>query len=400
VNSLASHFKQLWPHLNERGRRILAATEALRIGYGGITQVATACALSRVTITKGIRELSETPMSTERVRRTGAGRPILEKDDPEILNLLDGLVEPLSRGDPESPLRWTCKSTRTLAQELTRRKHRISHTKVAGLLHSMNFSLQANRKTEEGKDHVDRDRQFRHINREVSKAMRKGEAVISVDTKKKELLGNYRNSGREWRRKGEPRKVKGHDFPGPEVPRAYPYGIYDLRRNSGFVNVGTDHDTAAFAVASIRGWWKAEGSKLYRGTRRILITADGGGSNGYRLKLWKLELQRLANETGLAIGVCHFPPGTSKWNKVEHRLFSFISSNWRGQPLEDHETVVQLISKTKTAQGLKVTCRLDRKKYKTGRKVTKEEMASIQLSRSKFHGEWNYEITPRSSSQL
>jgi hypothetical protein len=215
-----------------------------------------------------------------------------------------------------------------------------------------------------------------------------------VDTKKKELIGNFRNSGREWRRKGEPRKVKGHDFPGPEVPRAYPYGIYDLRRNSGFVNVGTDHDTATFAVASIRGWWKAEGRKLYRGKRRILITADGGGSNGCRLKLWKLELQRLADETGLTIGVCHFPPGTSKWNKVEHRLFSFISSNWRGQPLEDYETVVKLISRTKTAQGLKVTCRLDRRKYKTGRKVTKEEMASIQLRRSKFHGEWNYEIIP------
>ncbi|MCB1098596.1 MAG: ISAzo13 family transposase [Verrucomicrobiae bacterium] len=395
MNPLASHFDQLWPHLNERGRRMLAATEALRIGYGGITQVAAACGLSRVTITKGIRELSETPLPPERIRRLGAGRPILEEEDPEVLNLLDGLVEPLSRGDPESPLRWTCKSTRVLAEELARKKHRISHTKVAQLLHSMDFSLQANRKTEEGKDHVDRDRQFLHINREVGKAMRKGEPVISVDTKKKELIGNFRNPGREWRRKGDPRKVKGHDFPGPEVPRAYPYGIYDLRRNSGFVNVGTDHDTAAFAVASIRGWWKAEGKKLYRKTHRILITADGGGSNGYRLKLWKLELQRLADETGLAIGVCHFPPGTSKWNKVEHRLFSFISSNWRGQPLEDYETVVKLISRTKTAQGLKVTCRLDRRKYKTGRKVTKEEMASIQLIRSKFHGEWNYEITPK-----
>lgn len=379
---------------------MLAATEALRIGYGGITQVAAACGLSRVTITKGIRELSEPPLSPERVRRPGAGRPILEEEDPDILRLLDGLVEPLSRGDPESPLRWTCKSTRALAQELTRAKRRISHTKVAQLLHSMDFSLQSNRKTEEGKDHADRDRQFRHINREVAKAMKQGAPVISVDTKKKELIGNFRNSGREWRRKGEPRKVKGHDFPGPGVPRAYPYGIYDLRRNSGFVNVGTDHDTAAFAVASIRGWWKAEGSKLYRGVHRILITADGGGSNGYRLRLWKLELQRLADETGLTIGVCHFPPGTSKWNKVEHRLFSFISSNWRGQPLIDYETVVKMISRTKTAEGLKVTCRLDRRKYKTGRKVTKEEMDSIKLSRSRFHGEWNYKITPKTRYKL
>ena len=288
-----------------------------------------------------------------------------------------------------------CKSTRSLSVELGRRRHPISHAKVAQLLRAQGYSLQSNRKTEEGEDHPDRDAQFRHINKRVKEALKAGRPVISVDTKKKELIGNYENKGRQWRQAKRPAEVNGHDFPDPAVPRAFPYGIYDLGRNTGFVNVGTDHDTAAFAVASIRGWWRSEGRRLYPAAERLLITADGGGSNGSRLRLWKLELQELADETELAISVCHFPPGTSKWNKIEHRLFSFISSNWRGEPLRDYETVVHLIAKTTTAKGLKVKCRLDRRKYPTGRKVSKEEMKRVNMKPSRFHGEWNYVIEPR-----
>jgi hypothetical protein len=311
---------------------------------------------------------------------------------------LEGLVEPLSRGDPESPLRWTCKSTRTLAAELTSQNHAISHEKVAQLLRQMDYSLQGNRKTEEGNDHPDRDEQFEYINEQVRRALAAGRPVISVDTKKKELVGNYENKGRQWRKSKSPQKVNGHDFPGPSVPRAYPYGIYDLARNRGFVNVGTDHDTGAFAVASIRGWWRFEGRRLYPDSRRLLITADGGGSNGYRLRQWKMELQKLADDTKLSIMVCHFPPGTSKWNKVEHRLFSFISTNWRGEPLRDYETVVRLIAGTTTAKGLKVTCRLDRRAYPVGRRVSDEEFATINLYPNAFHGEWNYVIRPRKAA--
>ena len=270
-----------------------------------------------------------------------------------------------------------------------------SYAKVAQLLHALDYSLQSNRKTEEGSEHPDRDAQFRHINAAVKRHLRQGLPVISVDTKKKELIGNYHNAGQQWLPAKQPKHVHGHDFPTPDVPRAYPYGIFDLARNAGFVNVGTDHDTGAFAVASIRGWWRREGRRLYPHTDRLLMTADGGGSNGWRLRLWKVELQRLADETGLSLSVCHFPPGTSKWNKVEHRLFSFISSNWRGEPLRDYETVVRLIAKTTTAKGLHVTCRLDRRKYPTGRKVTDHEMAQIHIERSTFHGEWNYVIKPR-----
>ena len=284
-----------------------------------------------------------------------------------------------------------------MAAQLTRQKHPISHVKVAQLLKEQGYSLQSNRKTQEGEDHPDRDAQFRHINTQVKRALAKGIPVISVDTKKKERLGNYDNSGRQWRFAKQPIQVNGHDFPSPDVPRAYPYGIYDVDRNTGFVNVGTHHDTGAFAVASIRGWWRVEGRTLCPKTRDLLITADGGGSNGSRLRLWKLELQKLADETGLAIAVCHFPPGTSKWNKIEHRLFSFISSNWRGEPLRDYETIVQLIARTTTAKGLKVTCRLDRRKYPTGRKVTDEEMKRANLERSTFHGDWNYTIRPQST---
>lgn len=394
VQDIRRKLEQVWPHLNERSRRIVAAAEAVEIGYGGVSLVSRACGLSRVTITKAISELHEPTLTNDRVRRPGGGPIRLAVRDTELVILLESLVEPYVRGDPESPLLWTCKSTRTLARELTARKHPISHETVAQLLRERGYSLQGNRKTEEGEDHPDRDAQFRHINKELRLALAEGRPVISVDTKKKEVIGNFENKGRQWRQKGAAEHVSGHDFPAPQLPRAYPYGIYDLRRNSGFVNVGTDHDTATFAVSSIRGWWKYEGRKLYPSTERLLITADGGGSNGYRLRLWKLELQQLADQTGLTIAVCHFPPGTSKWNKVEHRLFSFISSNWRGEPLRDYQTVVGLIARTTTAKGLKVTCRLDRRKYKLGRKVTDAEMATLNLTRCSFHGEWNYIIKP------
>ena len=391
---LAQYFASIWPHLDEHARRLVAASKAVELGYGGVSRVSHACGLSRVTVTKGIEELQAAPLPPGRIRREGGGRRALTLNDPDLIPALDRLVEPTARGDPESPLRWTCKSARTLAAELTARRHPVSHTKVTQLLKQDGYSLQGNRKTEEGEDHPDRDAQFRYISRAVKAALRADEPVISVDTKKKELIGNYQNRGRQWHPKGKAKQVRGHDFPDPEVPRAYPYGIYDLGRNAGFVNVGTDHDTGAFAVASIRGWWRAEGRRLYPHTDRLLITADAGGSNGWRLRLWKWELQGLADRTGLALSVCHFPPGTSKWNKVEHRLFSFISSNWRGEPLRDYETVVQLIAATTTAKGLKVTCRLDHSKYPVGRKVTDKEFMQINLKPDKFHGEWNYTILP------
>jgi hypothetical protein len=400
VEVLRRRFRRIWRHLDERARRLFAANEAMHQGRGGISRISRVCGLSRVTITKGTHEIGGEPLPAGRIRRPGAGRPRYETRDPALPSALEGLVEPLARGDPQSPLRWTCKSTRALAAELTRKKHPISHEKVAQFLRDMNYSLQSNRKTEEGADHPDRDAQFEYINVQVSRAMAACRPVISVDTKKKELIGNYNNSGRRWRKAKSPEVVNTHDFPDPEVPRAYPYGIYDLGRNSGYVNVGTDHDTSAFAAASIRGWWRAEGRRLYPQVKRLLITADGGGSNGYRRHLWKIELQKLADETALSIEVCHFPPGTSKWNKVEHRLFSFISSNWRGQPLRDYETIVRLISATKTAKGLTVTCRLDRRKYPLGRKVTRAEMESLHIVRNAFHGEWNYIIRPRNLSNL
>ena len=356
-----------------------------------------ACGLSRKAISKGIREIEEgfAPIDG-RIRRPGAGRKPLTVSDPGLVEQLEEMIEVQTRGDPESPLRWICKSTRAIAKELARHKHPVSHTKVAQILHDLDYSLQSNRKTEEGKDHPDRDAQFRHIGATVRRCLSEGSPVISVDTKKKELIGNYDNAGQQWLPARQPIKVQGHDFPTPDVPRAYPYGIYDIGRNTGFVNVGTDHDTGAFAVASIRGWWRQEGRRIYPDARTILITADGGGSNGWRLRLWKFELQKFADETGLPASVCHFPPGTSKWNKIEHRLFSFISSNWRGEPLRDYETIVQLIAKTTTAKGLKVTCRLDRRKYPTGRKVSNEEMKRIKMRPNQFHGEWNYVIEPNS----
>jgi len=393
---LRARLASVWPLLDERTRRLMAANEARALGRGGISEVSRACGLSRNAVARGLQEIAAgVALPPGRVRRPGAGRKSITEHDPGLPAALERLIDPDARGDPETPLRWTCRSTRTLATQLTRRKHPVSHMKVAQLLHAQGYSLQSNRKTEEGRDHPDRDAQFRHINTQVKRTLAKGSPVISVDTKKKELVGNYANAGRQWLPERKPTHVQGHDFPGPGVPRAYPYGIYDIDRNSGFVNVGTDHDTAAFAVASIRGWWRHEGRRLYPGAGAVLITADAGGSNGSRLRLWKLELQALADETGLSIAVCHFPPGTSKWNKVEHRLFSFISSNWRGEPLRDYETIVQLISRTTTATGLKVTCRLDRRKYPTGRRVTDQEMQGVNLERHKFHGDWNYTIRPR-----
>jgi hypothetical protein len=344
-----------------------------------------------MTITKALRELDESPLPPGRIRRPGGGRRSLVSLDPGLLGRLEELVDPLSRGDPQSPLRWTVKSTRVLASELTASGRSISHEKVAQLLRQMDFSLQSNRKIEEGADHPDRDAQFRHINAAVRRALAEGQPVISVDTKKKELIGNFVNGGKQWKNSKSPRRVNTYDFPDASVPRAYP----DLGRNTGLVNIGTDHDTSAFAVASIRGWWRVEGRKLYPKAGELLITADGGGGNGYRRRQWKLELQRLADDIGHPIKVCHFPPGTSKWNKVEHRLFSFISSNWRGEPLCDDETIVRLIAATTTAKGLTVSCRLDRRRYATGRQVTDEEMGSVNLVPDRFHGEWNYTIRPR-----
>jgi hypothetical protein len=392
---LTQKFRAIWPLLNERTRRLTAANEALQLGYGGVSLVHRACGLSRKAIAKGMGEIEAGDASlAERIRRPGAGRKNLTVSDPALVAALDRLIDGGTRGDPESPLRWICKSTRTLAAELRRQQHPISYVRVAQLLHEQNYSLQSNRKLEEGEDHPDRDAQFRHISACVKRALAAGRPVISVDTKKKELVGNYANAGQQWLAAKQPQKVKGHDFPDPEVPRAFPYGIYDLGRNEGFVNVGTDHDTGAFAVASIRGWWRFEGCHLYPAADTLLITADGGGSNGSRLRLWKLELQGFADETGLVLSICHFPPGTSKWNKIEHRLFSFISSNWRGEPLRDYETIVNLIANTTTAKGLKVRCRLDRRKYPVGRRVSDEEMKRVNLKRNTFHGDWNYVIAP------
>jgi transposase len=386
----------LWPHLGERQRRLFAAGQAKAIGHGGITFVSEISGLSRVTITKGIKELEDgETLEKGRDRKKGSGRLSATMKDPELLNSLENILDETTRGDPEAPLLWTIKSTRLIARELLNQGHIISHFRVGKIMHQLGYSLQANKKTEEGNQHVDRDEQFKYINNSIKNALKDNQPVLSVDTKKKELVGNYKNNGQPWRKSKNPKKVNGHDFADPSVPRAIPYGIYDLGNNTGFVNVGTNHDTATFAVESIQGWWKHEGSKKYNKVKYILITADGGGSNGSRNRLWKLELYTLAVKLGIPIKVCHFPPGTSKWNKVEHRLFSFISSNWKGEPLCDYETIVNLISNTKTVKGLKVKCRLDRRKYETGRKVTNGEFDMIKIAHDKFHGEWNYTLNPK-----
>ena len=378
--------------------RLFAATEADAVGYGGVSLVGRVTGLARSTILRGQRELANgVALSPGRTRRPGGGRKKVRELEPGVVEDLERLVEPLSRGDPMSPLRWTCRSIRSLAQSLQDMGHNASHRWVWATLHELDYSLQGNRKMQEGSQHEDRNGQFEHINSQVTREMRAGNPVISVDTKKKELVGNYKNAGRQWHKQGDAPRVMVHDFPQADVPRAYPYGIYDLARNRGHVVVGIDHDTAQFAVASIRGWWRAEGRRLYPEAKRLLITADGGASNGFRQRLWKFELQRLASELRFAISVCHFPPGTSKWNKVEHRLFSFISTNWRGEPLTDYETIVRLITTTTTARGLVVTCKLDRRKYATGQKITDEQMKQIKIRRARFHGEWNYTVLPSSN---
>jgi transposase len=394
--AMRQKFLALVPRLDEHTRRIWAATEARSFGYGGVSLVARATGVSRRAIQVGLREIETGDVLPEGwVRRPGGGRKSGVYHQPELPTTLESLVEPLTRGDPESPLRWTAKSTRRLSRELSELGYSASSRLVGALLHEMGYSLQGNRKTVEGKQHPDRNAQFEYINTRVQEEMRAAQPVISVDTKKRELVGNYANRGRQWHQQGAAPRVKEHDFPDPSVPRAHPYGIYELTRNRGFVNVGTDHDTATFAVASIRAWWRAEGRRAYPAASRLLITADAGGSNGPRLRLWKWELQRFADELRFPIAVSHFPPGTSEWNKVEHRLFSFITSNWQGEPLLDYETVVNPISKTTTTAGLEVSCRLDRRRYPLGRKVTQEEWVKINLIRDGFHGDWNYRLRPR-----
>lgn len=381
--------------LDEKSRRLLVAAESKALGPGGISAVSKATGVSRQVIRQGLRELQQSPTSPPgRIRRPGGGRKKAKQKDPTLVADLEKLVEPTTRGDPESCLRWTCKSVRKLAEELEQMGHDVSYPVVAELLHEMEYSLQSNRKTKEGDSHPDRDAQFAHINTRVRRYIGLQQPVISVDTKKKELVGDFKNSGQEWRPRGKPERVRVHDFVIPELGRAAPYGVYDLAQNTGWVSVGVDHDTASFAVETIRRWWHAMGKDKYPQAKRLLITADGGGSNGSRLRLWKLELQMLADETGLAIAVSHFPPGTSKWNKIEHRLFSFISKNWRGQPLTSLKVIVSLIAGTTTRKGLKVHAEIDDRSYPAGIKVPDSEMERINLRRDDFHGEWNYEILP------
>jgi hypothetical protein len=398
--TIAERYARVAGVLDERGRRAVAASEALSLGWGGISTVARATGLARDVIRLGIAELRGTVPSAApgRIRRPGGGRKQLVAIDPTVRDDLERLVAPATRGDPESPLRWTSKSVRTLATALGELGHQVSHQWVAATLRELGYSLQANRKTREGTTHPDRDAQFAHLNAAATTALAAGEPVISVDTKKKELVGDFKNGGREWSPVGDPEEVRMHDFMIPELGRVSPYGIYDLGHNSGWVNVGIDHDTAEFAVASIRRWWQGAGHTRYPAATRLLITADGGGSNGSRVRLWKWELQRLADETGLTISVCHLPPGTSKWNKIEHRLFSFISQNWRGKPLVSYAVILSLIAATTTETGLTVESSLDTTAYPAGRTVSDDDMATIRLSRDAFHGEWNYTIAPRRSS--
>jgi transposase len=396
IQWIENKYQGLSGELSERARRRWAAVEAVSLGRGGISVVSAATGLGYSTIQRGIRELNtgDTP-PVGRQRRLGAGRKKTEVIDPGVKAALERLVEPESRGDPQSPLRWTCKSTRRLAQELTSMGHPIGPTTVRHLLKEAGYSLQANRKTREGKQsHPDRDAQFRFINGRVKAQRRRGQPAISVDTKKKENLGNLKNPGQAWCRKGKPLEVDTHDFPDPKKGKAVPYGVYDLRHNEAWVTVGVSSDTAEFAVESIRCWWKRLGKRRHRQATRLLITADSGGSNSSRNRLWKIELQKLSNETGLEIEVCHFPPGTSKWNKIEHRLFCHVTRNWRGQPLETYEIVVSLIGSTTTETGLKVYAELDTSKYEKGRKVSNEELANVSIKQSRFHGEWNYVIRP------
>ncbi len=400
IEGIRNKFELLRPLMNERLRRHWAACETLTLPRGGATLVAQATGLSRTTIWAGRKELrrqaelSPEAIQPERIRAPGGGRPLVEVGDSTVIRDLQALVEATTRGDPQSPLRWTCKSTRNLAEELNRLGHCVSHVTVAALLHDLDYSLQANRKTKEGKEHPDRDAQFEHINRQVRAFQRQGQPVVSVDAKKKELVGDFKNPGQEWHRRGHPEEVRAKDFPDKHLGKVVPEGVYDLTHNQGWLSVGIDHDTADFAAESIRRWWQEMGLPLYPRATRLLITADAGGSNGYRSRLWKVALQRLADAVGLQISVCHFPPGTSKWNKIEHRLFCYITKNWRGKPLSSRAVVVNLIGQTKTRAGLQVRAELDTNAYPTGQKVSDEELAAVHLTPDAFHGEWNYTITP------
>ena len=394
--AIGARYEAVAPLIDERARRLVAGAEALPIGRGGVSAVARATGLTRATVRRGVADVrAGATLERGRIRRPGAGRPRAADRDPTLRRDLEALIEPGTRGDPESPLRWTTKSVRRLAAELRHGGHAVSHQTVSELLHELGYSLQANRKTLEGTHHPDRDAQFSHLNAAVQLQLSLGEPVISVDTKKKELVGPFRNGGRELRPKGDPERVLMHDFVIEELGRASPYGVYDLAANEAWVSVGTDHDTAAFAVESIRRWWATMGQALYPDAQRLLVTADAGGSNGYRLRLWKLELQKLADETGLEIAVCHFPPGTSKWNKIEHRLFSAISQNWRGKPLVSHEVIVKLIAATTTRTGLRVRSALDENHYPAGVSVSDADMQTLYLRPDAFHGEWNYSLLPR-----
>ena len=395
LNLLRVKYKALAPTLTERARRIWAATEAHAAGRGGIAGVARATGIAYSTIQRGLKELAAPQrLGADRIRRPGGGRKKTVAKDPTLRVDLEGLVAPTAKGDPMSPLRWTSKSVRHLAARLRGMGHQVSHQLVAQLLATAGYSLQANRKTREGPSHPDRDAQFRYINRQVREFQAARQPVISVDTKKKELVGNFKNAGRTWRPRRHPTPVRVHDFLIREQGKAIPYGVYDLTRNAGWVSVGIDHDTATFAVRTIGRWWRKMGQPRYPRARSLLITADAGGSNGARVRLWKWELQRWATRTGMTVTVCHFPPGTSKWNKIEHRLFSYISSNWRGQPLVSLAVIVSLIGSTRTATGLRVRCELDQGRYPKGRKVTEAEMAEVNLAPHQFHGDWNYTITP------
>jgi transposase len=395
--AIRTRYGALSAALDERSRRLFLGAEALAAGRGGQAAVTRATGASPATIRRGLAELGAPADKLEggRVRRPGGGRKRTVDRDPTLRADLEALIEPGTRGDPESPLRWTTKSVRRLAAELGRQGHRVSYRIVGDLLHELGYSLQANRKVLEGTNHPDRNAQFEHLNVAVQLQLSLGQPVISVDTKKKELVGPFRNAGRELRPKGDPERVLMHDFVIPELGRASPYGVYDVAANEAWVSVGTDHDTAAFAVESIRRWWATMGAPLYPDATRLLVTADAGGSNGYRLRLWKLELQKLADETGLEIAVCHFPPGTSKWNKIEHRLFSAISQNWRGKPLVSHEVIVKLIAATTTRTGLRVRSGLDQNAYPAGRIVSDADMQTLHLRTDAFHGEWNYSLLPR-----
>lgn len=392
--ALATKLAVVLPHLDERQRRIVVGAEARALGRGGVTRVARAAGMARSTVHAAAKQIDEGVEVSERVRRPGGGRKRLTETDPGLGAALDALVDPDSRGDPQSPLRWTSKSTRHLARTLTAAGHPVSHVVVGELLKQLGYTLQGAAKTREGRQHPDRDAQFGYLNNQVKDHQRSGDPVISVDTKKKELVGDYRNGGREWQPKGEPVQVNVYDFPDPDVGKAIPYGIYDVGADAGWVAVGTDHDTAAFAVHTLRRWWQTVGGQAYPEATRLLICADGGGSNGYRNRLWKAELASMAADTGLEITVCHLPPGTSKWNRIEHRLFSHISMNWRGRPLTSHQVVVDLIGGTTTRTGLRVHAELDENTYPTGIKVSDEQLAALPLTEHKFHGEWNYTIHP------